>query len=171
MNTREALEPKKRDCRVKKQPREESTPPAPAQEVQIQEPETIAIQELPSRPQPRRPAGLLKRTGGLAGEGTSQTRQKTTLPKTLKARTELDLMVQVSPIVGESSTEIPTGIPICTMDSRLIQAVGSSQRVKYSCIFDLVYFILSHLYHINSSQNRFRSSFHGHPPRPGDHLQ
>ena len=68
--------------------------------------------------------------GDKVGEGNVQKKRKTTLHMTSEARIILNPVIQVSPMVGESSIKIPTGIPICTMASQPPPASESSQRGK-----------------------------------------
>ena len=73
---------------------------------------------LPPKPAPQRPVGVLKRTGAQP-EGERPTKKvRNILPKSPEViGIDLDLVQGVSPMVGESSTDVPTAIPIGTATS------------------------------------------------------
>ena len=107
-------------------------PAADASQPQIiqihDQPEVVA---LPPKPTQRRPAGVLKRTGPQP-EG-ERPAKRVRLPKSPEVvGIDLDPVQGISPMVGESSTEVPMATPIGTATTQTARSEASSSRGKSS---------------------------------------
>ena len=106
------------------------------QTVQIHDQAEVVV--LPPLPIQRKPAGVLKRTGPpTEGERPAK---RVRLPKSPEVvGIDLDPVQGVSPMVGESSTEVPMATPIRIAGTQTARSEASSSRGK------LLNFILSKL--------------------------
>ena len=80
---------------------------------------------------PRRPADILKRIGDQPEGERASKKLRATFPKSLEViGIDLDPVQGISPMVGESTTEVPTTIPLGTMTLQPSRSEASSSRGK-----------------------------------------